>query len=121
MSEKAANVQRKTLKDLQKAWRTIDQDHFKDYRKVCIRTLIHLSFLFCGIIDKCEYECLCIMYETSYHHRFGAFNVNKLVIYGLKRRNMRKYFPSSHSGPSALLHTAESRSSCASEVSPLNL
>jgi len=30
MSEKAENVQRKT----QKAWRTIDQDHFKDYRKV---------------------------------------------------------------------------------------
>jgi len=29
MSEKAENVQRKTLKDLQKAWRTIDQDHFK--------------------------------------------------------------------------------------------
>ena len=29
ISEKLANVQRKTLKDLQKAWRTIDQDHFK--------------------------------------------------------------------------------------------
>ena len=29
MSEKAANVQRETLKDLQKAWRTIAQDHFK--------------------------------------------------------------------------------------------
>ena len=29
MSEKVANVQRKTLKDLQKAWRTIAQHHFK--------------------------------------------------------------------------------------------
>ena len=29
MSEKAANVQRKTLKDLQKAWRTVAQDRFK--------------------------------------------------------------------------------------------
>jgi len=29
MSSKAANVQIKTLKDLQKAWRTIAQDHFK--------------------------------------------------------------------------------------------
>ena len=29
MSEKAENVHRKTLKDLQKAWRTIAQDHFK--------------------------------------------------------------------------------------------
>jgi len=29
MSEKAANVQRKTLKQLQKAWRTVAQDHFK--------------------------------------------------------------------------------------------
>ena len=29
MSEKAENVQRKTLKDIQKAWRTIAQDHFK--------------------------------------------------------------------------------------------
>ena len=28
MSEKAANVQRKTLEDLQKAWRTVDKDHF---------------------------------------------------------------------------------------------
>jgi len=33
MSEKAENVQRKTLKDLQKAWRTIDQDLFQDYKK----------------------------------------------------------------------------------------
>lgn len=29
MSEKAANVQGKTLKDLQKVWRTIAKDHFK--------------------------------------------------------------------------------------------
>ena len=29
MSEKAADVQRKTMKDLQKSWRTIAQDHFK--------------------------------------------------------------------------------------------
>jgi len=29
MSEKATNVQRKTLKDLQKTWRTIAQDRFK--------------------------------------------------------------------------------------------
>jgi len=29
LSEKAANVQRKTLKDLQKVWRTIAQDHFE--------------------------------------------------------------------------------------------
>jgi len=29
MSETAENVQRKTLKDLQKTWRTIAQDHFK--------------------------------------------------------------------------------------------
>jgi len=29
MSKKAANVQRKILKDLQKAWRAIVQDHFK--------------------------------------------------------------------------------------------
>ena len=29
MSEKAANVQIKTLKDPQKAWKTIAQDHFK--------------------------------------------------------------------------------------------
>jgi len=29
MSEKAANVQRNTLKDLQKAWRTTAQDHLK--------------------------------------------------------------------------------------------
>jgi len=29
VSKKAANVQRKTLKDLEKAWRTITQDHFK--------------------------------------------------------------------------------------------
>jgi len=34
MSEKSENVRRKTLKDLQKVWRTIDQDHFKKYRKV---------------------------------------------------------------------------------------
>ena len=29
MREKAANVQRKTEKDLQKAWKTIALDHFK--------------------------------------------------------------------------------------------
>jgi len=29
MSEKATIVQRKTLKDLQKAWKTAAQDHFK--------------------------------------------------------------------------------------------
>lgn len=29
MSEKEAKIQRKTLKDLQKAWKTIVQDHFK--------------------------------------------------------------------------------------------
>lgn len=28
-SEKAATVQRKTLKDILKAWRTIAHDHFK--------------------------------------------------------------------------------------------
>ena len=33
MSEKAANVQRKTLKDLQKVQRTIDHGHFKGYKK----------------------------------------------------------------------------------------
>ena len=31
--KKAANVQRKTLEDLQKAWRTIAQDHFKRLQK----------------------------------------------------------------------------------------
>jgi len=34
MSEKAANVQMKTLKDLQKAWRTIAQDHFKRLQEI---------------------------------------------------------------------------------------
>ena len=34
MSEKAANVYRQTLKDLQKAWRTIAHDHFKSLQKV---------------------------------------------------------------------------------------
>ena len=29
MSEKADNVQRQTLTDLQKAWRTVAQDHFE--------------------------------------------------------------------------------------------
>lgn len=33
MIEKAANVQRKTLIDLQKAWMTITQDYFKNRRK----------------------------------------------------------------------------------------
>jgi len=32
--KKAANAQRKSLKDLQKAWRTDDQDHLKKYKKV---------------------------------------------------------------------------------------
>lgn len=32
MAEKAADVQRKTLKDLQGVWRTIAQDHFKNYK-----------------------------------------------------------------------------------------
>lgn len=36
MSENAPNVYRKTLKDLQKAWRTIADDHFKVYKKVRI-------------------------------------------------------------------------------------
>lgn len=31
--EKAANVQRKTVIDLQKAWMTITQDYFKNTRK----------------------------------------------------------------------------------------
>lgn len=33
ISEKAASVQRQTLKNLQKAWGTIDQDHLKNARK----------------------------------------------------------------------------------------
>lgn len=34
MWEKAANAQRKALKNLQKAWRTTAQDHLKKYKEV---------------------------------------------------------------------------------------
>lgn len=33
MREKAANEQRKTLKDLQKLWRAVAQDHLKKQNK----------------------------------------------------------------------------------------
>lgn len=37
MSKNVANVQRRTLKDLQRAWKTITQDHFKTFWKQKIK------------------------------------------------------------------------------------
>lgn len=34
MNDKAEDVQRNTLKDFQKAWRTIDQDQFNSLKEV---------------------------------------------------------------------------------------
>lgn len=34
MSEKTANLQRKPLKGLRKTWKTVDEDHFKNYKDI---------------------------------------------------------------------------------------
>ena len=58
MREKTAKFPRKTLKDLQKAWRTIIQDHFKRFEeslaawKLNIKELgIDQDFCIRGIVD----------------------------------------------------------------------
>lgn len=37
MSEKETNIYSKSLKNLQKAWNTISQDHFKNCKKIWLQ------------------------------------------------------------------------------------
>ena len=75
MSEKAENVQRKTLKYLQKTWRTIAQDHFKTLQK---------AWLLGRKIIRIRTFTQCFEYKINCHEPINRIRVTHRIKYDLQ-------------------------------------